>query len=164
MNCLCCGTIMNPEESKCSYCGAVHIVDLDQGDAVQNYANSHRQKIIEKLNNFRLPAYYYKYEQDKFVDPDRPKQIIIGNGKDCLKKVLWSQESFAQYHRAEKMSLTISYDFGGSKKEFDFDIDLPDTDDFWKLGIEIDEKLRLNVYLGDAEKNTVVNGIGLSLV
>jgi len=165
MACIVCGTELKDEEIECPYCGRVDVVVLDEASkaAVTKDAAAYRKAIVDKLKNFTIDAYAYKYDAGQFIE-DKKRSIKICDGKDCARSIKWSKESFAQYHEKKNGSLTIHYEMDGQKKRGAFGIAFPDTGDFWKIGLKIGNNLRLQAYVGTEDKYSIVNDVPLSLI
>jgi len=158
--CICCGRALLGNE--CKNCGFFNVVLLDEsGLGEENErAEAHRTKIVDGIKEFSFSAYKYSGCESK----GRAK-IVIADGKQCYKKLVWSKESFAQNtDESEKVrNVEICYTVNGVAKTVSVDLELVRCSDFWKLGVEIQEDLSLVVYLGTTDQYTKSKAYDLEL-
>jgi hypothetical protein len=138
------------------------IVDLDGSGFDRKEAEKHQHILISRISDISVLVFSYAIKNNQLADTGK-KPIPIARGVDCFNRILWTKEVFVQVPNQGKRSLTLCYDFGGNQQNVSFDIDPPKTDDFWKLGVLLDDRLRLNVYIGNENQNTYVIGLDLSL-
>jgi hypothetical protein len=117
---------------------------------VHRKAGEFRDKAVSQINAISAEVFTYTVKNNEFVDTGK-KTIRIADGAECFKRLVWAKENFAQAPEQGKRPMTIRYTFDGKPKSVSFDIATPKTGDYWKIGIMLDDHLKLNVYL-DEEK------------
>ena len=162
--CQCCGTKMNT--SKCDYCGFVEIIDMDGSgtELVQSLAATHKRNILGAITDICVLSYIYKWNEAKSrLEMVKKEELKLADGTDCYQRIRRSHYSFGQIPAGQDMSIELHYKYGGEKKSLICTVPTVQCDDFWKLGVQIDEQLRLKLYLGTTEKYTESMQMPLSL-
>lgn len=158
--CLCCGRAIVGNE--CKYDGFFNVVLLDESglSKEKEHAEAHCTKIVDGIKEISFSAYKYSG-----CEPEGRAKIVITDGKQCYKKLVWSKESFAQNtDESEKVrTVEICYTVNGVAKTVSVDLELVRCSDFWKLGVEIQEDLSLVVYLGTTDQYTKSKAYDLEL-
>jgi hypothetical protein len=138
------------------------IMDDDGKKVALQGAGNFRDKLVSRISAISAEVFTYTVKNKEFVD-NGEKTIRIADGAGCFKRLVWAGEDFAQVPDQGKRRMTIRYTFDGKPKSVPFDIATPKTGDYWKIGVMLDDHLRLNVYLGGEKQNTKVKDINLSL-
>jgi len=154
--CLCCGTVTEGR-SFCPYCGFVQVVSMDSAGEQYNDAirKEHRNEVVSLLKNFSISSYYYRWnEATSQLELDKSETVKLADGKDCDNRIFWSSQTFGQNRpeNGQPMKLTLNYTFDSNRRQVTCQIKPVQCDDFWKIGVMIDQNLRLVVCLGN-EKN-----------
>lgn len=164
MKCNVCNSLYNGT-SKCPYCGMIGIVDLDgDSDILKMMASNYKNKILGNIQAIGIKTYTYRFKEG-VVAKNSENRNEIATGKSCFNTWVWTQEGFAQNKGMKKLVLGLyikTKDQG--IKDFTVSIPCPEQDDFWQVGIRIDENLRLCVALGTREQYNQVNDLDLPLV
>jgi hypothetical protein len=150
---------------KCAYCGLQNVVGLDEEskEDVRKWGDEHRKKIVQNLKAFSIQTYSYAIVDGK-VQAEAPVRLVLADAADCLNRLVWSKDSYAQGFDGGTRRMKIGYTFNGEERESEFDIVLPKTEEFWRFGIALDENnLTLNVRLGSEEAHTKAENIDLRL-
>lgn len=165
--CICCGTATEGR-SFCPYCGFVQVVSMDtEGDKYnEKIKKEHRQEVIDALKNFSVVSYRYKWNAGASrLDLDTEERVKIADGKECDGNVRWAKETFGQSLAEDKpIKLTIHYTCDGKKKQVTCSLKPVQCNDFWKLGVMIDQNLRLVVCLGTEQNHVKSSPMNLALI
>jgi hypothetical protein len=137
------------------------IMDEDGKNFALQEAGKFRDKLVARISAISVEVFTYTFIDGKVADTGR-NNIPLADGKDCFKKVFWYGQDFVQVPNQGKRQMTIRYKADGKDKSVSVDIDTPKTEGFWKLGVMLDEHLRLNIFVGGEKQNTSANGIALS--
>jgi hypothetical protein len=139
----------------------VIIMDKEGENFALQEAGKFRDKLVARISAISVEVFNYAFMGGKVADGGR-NTIPLADGKDCFKKVFWHGQDFVQANQG-KWQMTIRYKVDGKDKSVSVDIATPKTEDFWKLGVMLDEHLRLNIFLGEEKQHTSVSGVVLSL-
>jgi hypothetical protein len=152
------------EESRCVYCGMPVIIDIDgtAADKIEAEAAKYRSGLVSKITGISTAAFSYAVKDNQFVD-NGEITIPIADGTKCFKHPIWAGKDFVQAPGQGKQRLTIEYKFGGKPQSLSCEINTPKTEDFWKIGVMLDERLRLNVYIGAEKQHSSAENLDLSL-
>jgi hypothetical protein len=140
----------------------VIIMDKDGENFALQEAGKFRDKLVARISAISVEVFGYTFKDGKVAGGGR-NNILLADGKDCFKKVFWHGQDFVQVPNQGKRQMTIRYKADGKDKNVSVDIDTPKTEDFWKLGVMLDEHLRLNIFVGGEKQHTSANGVALSL-
>lgn len=162
--CQCCGTKMNT--SKCNYCGFVEIIDMDGSgtELVQSMAANHKKNIVGAITDLCVVSYSYKWNEAKSrLEMDKKEELKLADGVDCYPGMKWTSQAFGQLPAGKDITLEISYKFRGAKKKLSCTIPTVQCDDFWKVGMVIDQSLKLKIFLGTEKNHTESSAFDLEL-
>ncbi|MBQ6621766.1 MAG: hypothetical protein IJH75_02930 [Mogibacterium sp.] len=146
--CSCCGH--DAPAQKCGYCGFLNTFTLSKDDEalIRERAASHRSDLIRSIRNLSVTG--YRYGAEAMSAEASTRSVRICAGKDCDRKIFWSKQQFGQNLDPDsaKRPLEITYSVGGRKRTLTAMMELVPCEEYWRLGLEITDDLRLNVYLG----------------
>lgn len=158
--CKCCGHEV--VGSKCPYCGCMNIALLDNSasSTESERCNKYKMKIIEQLRDFSIEAYNYKWnETTSKLELVGRIHTKIADGNDSFGKIKWSEKSFGQNFddNEKERTVTIGYEFKDQKHTINAVLKTVKCDDFWKIGIRLNDDLTISIYLG-TESNYTSSG------
>ena len=163
--CRCCGSSF--QENRCPICGFPYINALDEaGEAqIQRNASEYKENLLKGLTDFSIESYRYVWnESAQTLKLAASEPVFVTNGSQCHKRIVWSKENFGQYPENKKpFPLSISYKVNGQKKTLSLSIPPTKTSDCWHIGMEINDELRLIVYLGSKTNHTKSQPMQLSV-
>ncbi len=165
--CKVCGTEI--KSGVCPYCGFEDIVILGVSDEskMNEYANSYKNKLISNIKNISVKTYKYGWNSaNTDVEEKSTSKFSLCDAVDCFDKVYKCPEKFGQNpaETVEERTMHISYEVNGKEKTTPVTLKPVKCPDHWELGIKIDEKLRLTVYVGVDSKCAEKSGVDLTLV
>jgi hypothetical protein len=138
-------------------------LDAEGREDNRKLADEHRNKIIAGIKNFSIETHSYKIVDGK-MQAEKPSRIKLGDAADCLNRIVWSKDGYAQGFDEEKLMMKVFYIAGGAERKAEFDIVLPKSNEFWRFGILFDSaKLTLSAYLGSDAAHTQTENIPLAL-
>lgn len=98
-------------------------------------------------------TYAYKWNEMKSrLELDKKSEQRLANGIECYPVIKWTNNIFGQLPVGKDIALKLSYKFKGVKRQISCAVPTVQCEDFWKLGIIIDQSLKLKVFLG-TERN-----------
>lgn len=162
--CQCCGGEL--QSNRCSYCGFVEIIDLDSSgtEFVKNMAASHKKKLVAAITDLSVISYRYKWNPAKSrLEMSKKEQLKLVDGVECYPGMRWTTQDFGQMPAGKDITLDISYKFNGKIKQLSCTLSTVQCDDFWKIGMVIDQSLKLRVFLGTEKKHTQSPALDLEL-
>lgn len=162
--CQCCGAELTG--SRCAYCGFVEIIDMDGtgNEVVQNMAAVHKKNLVAAITDISIVSYSYKWNEAKSrLELDKKETLKLADGNDCYPGMLWTAQSFGQLAAGKDLTLDISYRFRGVQKQVSCTVPTVQSDDFWQVGLLIDQNLKLKVFLGTKKKNAEAEPVALEL-
>jgi hypothetical protein len=136
-------------------------IDKDGENVAIQKAGEFRDKLVARISAISVEVFNYAFKDGKVADSGR-NTIPLADGKDCFKKEFWHRQDFVQASQGKKQ-MTIRYRVDGKDKSVSVDIDTPKIEDFWKLGVKLDECLRLNIFVGEEKQHASANGVALLL-
>lgn len=150
--CQCCGQTVSG--THCGYCGFDEVIGLGDSGAqsVSTLIRDHRQKLLNSVKALSVTAYELEWKDSRPVY--QKKEQTIAKGIECYPDGMWSQKTFGQFCSGEDLSLKLSCRIGGKKKQLSCKIPSKPSGDFWRIGLRIDDSLRLKVFLGTPESHT----------
>ena len=156
MLCRVCKNNLVKRYGKCSYCGyenrAILNVELDDSMDFKN-------GVLSQVKDFSIMANQYKWNASKETFDSTPSEISLpedkNNGKALMEGIVFTDPIIAQVGIGEEQELEICYSVNGKSKTVIAKITPKQSDDFWKLGMKIDENLKLHVYLGETESDSI---------
>lgn len=153
--CQCCGAEITG--SRCDYCGFREIIDMDESgtELLHALVSSHKKRLIDGITDISVVTYLYEWDAKKTALEKKNKEVLkLADGTDCYRNIYWAKQDFGQMVSVKKIELELSYRFNGNEKQLTVSLPSVTCDDFWKLGLVIDEALKLQVFLG-TKKNHV---------
>ena len=153
--------------SKCKYCGYICVESLDDyGDSLEfERAAQYKAGLLERITDFSINAYTYKWNSGTSKLDAGRAHVKIADGVKCFNEIAWSQKSFGQNldEKQQERPVTISYKYGGNKKELNINLKTIKCNDFWKLGVMIHDNMTVSFYLGTTDNYTVSGPFDLEL-
>lgn len=152
--------------SKCGYCGFREIIDMDESgtDLLRTMVESHKKKLAESITDISVVTYAYRWNQEKYgLEQVKKEMTRLADGKDCYPNVHWTAQPFGQVNAGQNLKIELSYKVCGKQKQLICEIPAAVCNDFWKIGLLIDETLHLQVYLGTRENSTASSPLALEL-
>lgn len=147
--------------SECKYCGFICVESLDDyGDQLESErVAQYRAGLLEKITDFSINAYTYKWNPTTSKLDSGRACIKIAGAVKCFDEIVWSSESFGQNldEDHQERPVTISYKFDGKEKELNVKLKTIKCNDFWKLGVMINQDLTVSFSIGTVD-NYVVSG------
>ena len=162
--CQCCGAQMNT--TRCDYCGFVEIIDMDGSgtELVNSMAASHKQNIVAAITELSVVSYSYRWNEAKSrLEMDKKEEIKLADGVECYPGLKWTSQNFGQMSAGQEITLELTYKFKGRKKKLSCTIPTVQCEDFWKLGMVIDQNLKLKLFLGTEKTQTQSAALELEL-
>lgn len=162
--CQCCG--VETARSKCDYCGFREIIDMDESgtELLQTLVRNHQQRLVEGITDISVVSYLYGWNQKKSALEKKKKEVVkLADGKECYRNTHWSEHNFGQLASAKEIQLELSYQVNGKEKTLTANLPAVICDDFWKLGLTIDETLHLQIFLGTQKNYSSTEWIPLDL-
>lgn len=157
--CRCCGYSLRSEELKCPRCRCQYVNALDEKAEqreVRRCQNMRTNIIIPKIKEISVNAYEYQMcDSGKKMESKGRKKIILADGSKCCNGIYWAPMTFGQWLYSEKLQkLDISYKYDGVERVIHAKIKPVKCDDYWRVGLHIDDKLMLWIYVGNEKKNS----------
>lgn len=153
--------------AKCGYCGFTCVESLDDyGDSLElERAAQYKAALIEKITDFSINAYTYKWDQEKSKFESGRLPVKITDGKECYEQIVWSKKAFEKNpdDRMQEREITISYMFDSEQREIDIKLKTIQCNDLWRLGVMIHQDLTVSFYLGTVDNYTVSGPFNLEL-
>ena len=155
------------ESRKCSNCGYLNsdILDFEEKHKI---INDYKQKLIDQLNSFNVIIKHNKWNKktEKF---DAQEEKLFSNDltySELFNKIVWSDKEKALAHidTSEKLKVKVYYNFGENQKNISIEFEPIKLDDFWQLGLKIDDNFNLIGFLGNADNNNESNYVKLKMV
>ena len=162
--CQCCGTDVSG--SKCAYCGFREIIDMDESgtELLHTLVSNHKERLIEGITDISVVSYLYGWNQKKSALEKKQKEVVkLADGKDCYRNIHWAAQNFGQLASAKEIQLEFSYRVNGNEKTLTATLPAVICDDFWKIGLTIDEALHLQIFLGTQRNYSKTEQIPLDL-
>lgn len=162
--CQCCGGEM--QGNRCPYCGFVEIIDLDSSGTkfVKSMAASHKEQLVAAITDLSIISYRYKWNPAKSrLEMSKKEELKLADGAECYPSMRWTSQNFGQMPAGKDITLDISYKFKGKKKQLSCTLPTVQCNDFWKVGMVIDQALKLRVFVGTEAKNTQSPALDLEL-
>lgn len=162
--CQCCGAELNG--SKCAYCGFREIIDMDESgtELLRTIVSSHKKRVIEGITDISVVSYLYEWNAKRAALEKKKREVIkLADGTDCYLNDYWAKQDFGQMPAEKVIRLEISYYVNGNEKQLTVTLPSVSCDDFWKLGLHIDETLRLQIFLGTKKNHTSSEWLALDL-
>lgn len=163
--CQCCGAELTG--SRCGYCGFVEIIDMDGtgSEVVRSMAAVHKKNLAAAITDISIVSYSYRWNDAKSrLELDKKEELKLADGADCYPGLLWSTQDFGQMAAGKDLSLDLSYRVRGAEKHLSCTIPTVQCDDFWKLGLLIDQNLKLQLLLGTEKKHAQTEPMPLELL
>lgn len=153
--CACCKNTL--EGQFCGYCGFMNIAAFDKTAEQETAAEARewRKELIGQLSDYGIVSYEYGWKEEVsefgFIST---KINILADGRQCDGSVFWADRQFGQLLENETKPITIrlTYKFNGKENKLNCEIASAVCEDFWRIGLEITEQMRLVVYLGNEHK------------
>lgn len=162
--CQCCGADMNG--SKCGYCGFREIIDMDESgtELLHTLVSNHKNRVIEGITDISVVSHLYGWNAKKAALEKKKKETLkLADGTDCYRNLYWAGQDFGQLASLKEIQLEISYRVNGNEKQLTVTLPSPSCDDFWKLGLTVDESLHLQILLGTEKSHTSSQWLSLDL-
>lgn len=162
--CQCCGADMSG--SRCGYCGFREIIDMDESgtELLRSLVSAHKKRLLKGITDISVVSYQYAWNAGKSaLEQKAREQIKLADGEDCYGKVYWAKQEFGQLPSAKEVRFALSYRINGAERTMEVALPSVICDDFWKLGLIIDESLKLQVFLGTGKHHTVSEILALNL-
>lgn len=155
--CRCCGRSMESSEMKCTRCGCQYVNTLDddaENREIQRCRDMRNKIILPKITEIAVNAYEYQLRgADGGLESKGRKKIILADGVMCSDRIYWSPVSFGQWlYSEEAQDLELSYKYAGKEYIIYAKIKPIKCDDYWRVGLYIDAKLNLWIYVGTDKK------------
>ncbi len=155
--CACCGHDISAETvPECDYCGYVNVGLIGKAAVDENKIMKYRKKIIEKLRDISIVSYQYGWneKENKYMMLAQ-EEIKLMDGTQCDGTVFWAPQEFGQFFEDEEaITLELKYKYDGDERKLKYPIKPIPCKSFWRIGAEINEHLKLVVYLGDEKQNS----------
>ena len=138
----------------CHYCGFDMSKFPTLEVALQTGAN-HRHAIFNALTNFAITTYQYVWAPARSrLERQCMKVIPFGNAQHFYNNIHWLPETFAQVHGNNNtaLDLNISYLYRNVKKTLYCKIPTVHGNNFWQLGISIDNSLHVTFHLRSGDQ------------
>lgn len=153
--------------SKCGYCNYTNVEVLDNSGSeveLERTAN-YKAELLTRITDFSINAYTYKWNPITSKLDSGRACIKIADTIKCFDEIMWSTESFGQNldEKQQERPVTISYKFDGKEKELNVKLRLIKCNDFWKLGVMINQDLTVSFSLGTVDNYTVSGPFELEL-
>lgn len=145
--------------NKCSYCGYMNIVALDEKAMQEEVRRSEEyfERIVYGITEFSIKKYVYVWDDDSHEPKlSAEEKCVICSAADCIDKIAWSAEYFGQNPADEDACrvLEVMYRVGDKEKTVVVSVPPVKCDDYWRIGLKLDRQLRLTVYLGTQMVNS----------
>ena len=163
--CLCCRKPLTRQT--CDYCGFVDVEVLSEdaetflAQEIREYAESLASDITEISVNSAV--YEWKEETSRLEMTSRKIETKIADGAECFAVRKWGGQDYGQQLSGKRIKLELSYRYMGKKKQLTCTVPTARCDDFWRVGVKIDNQLQLKVYLGSEKKYTESEALDLEL-
>lgn len=149
MNCRVCSTELEQKYSRCPYCGYDNrpILTVSSEDS-----SDHRRELLSKISAFSIKICKYRWnEQKRSFGMLETVELFDKNltGNDYYKDVKVSDIEIAQIGVGKTKKLEIEYNYDGKPQKAAFEITPVQSGSPWRIGLLIDERLRLSVFIGD---------------
>ncbi len=153
--CACCRNSI--ESQFCGYCGFMNIAALDQAaeQETAEEAEKWRRELLSRLTDFSVTAYEYGWiEKESEFSLVNENVCILANASQCDGTVFWADSRFRQPPENGRKAVTmeLAYRFNGREKKLKCEIVPAECDGFWRIGLEITERLQLVIFLGSEQK------------
>lgn len=164
--CPCCGR--PAEDAYCGFCG-LHMDRLRRTpdpDQAARMAADHREAFLAGLKDISVILYRYRWNPAASrLELRNAEGLRLADGQDCHPGVFWSEPLFGQLDPDDypQLELKLSYFWRGRKKTAALTVPTLRTGSFWQLGLLVDDRLRLRVFLGDPTAFTVSEPLELEL-
>ena len=158
VKCNCCGTEIK-SGNICKNCDFERVNVLGGSDDInEKNAEEYRQELLKSITDISVVKMVYGVKDDKFVETGKAS-LKIADGVACYGKVAWAGAEICKNQpgdNIEGLSLSVSYKFKGAEKSVTVsDFKRPAADNnFWDIGVKIDNKLNLSVFLGNSTNST----------
>lgn len=165
-DCPCCGRRV--EGDYCGFCGfhVAGILGIRSQDRVDAIATAHREAFLRDLTDIAIVNYHYRWNPDSSrLEMYHADERRLANGTDCHPGIFWSDPLFGQLDTDDypTLELMLSYRWDGQRKTLRVPVPTVRTDNFWRVGLLIDDQLRLRVFLGDPTEFTTSEPVNLDL-
>lgn len=185
IRCLSCHSIMN-EKNSCPVCGCTEYAVFEKDGAycrsldpiteadiksgripadfsqMKSWADDYRREKLDKID-VCLKIYTRKLQADESIKETAQSVTLFSAKLLEFGTVLWSDKIFARNIRDKKIELTVEIAKGNNTLNTTvISCQVPELEDFWKIGAVLDENLCVRLVIGNEMCNTVSDRISLS--
>ena len=149
--CRCCSHPLTGQD--CSFCGfpmAGSLNDAMLTDEMRR-VRQFRSGLIRGMTDFSVDVFRFNWNAaGSSFDEKGTSSIKIADGADCYGKTVWSEERFAQSPEEKIPPLTLHMHFRNGQTVVPFSVPIQPVrcDDFWRIGIRLNNDMSLSVFLG----------------
>lgn len=130
-------------------------------NTTKSWKDEYRRSILHEIE---ICVASYSYEFEKEVIKQKAETIVKVCEADALSfdKVNWLDQNFARIDTNRTLELTVSIQKKGNEiKKKKLSIEAPKVKNFWKIGVRLEEGLRIRLLMGDDSNYTMTEFVDL---
>jgi len=157
MKCLSCGKVY--DQGKCPVCGLQSVIAIGDMDDMQKkqfevFAEKWRENFVGNIE-LSIVAYEWQANANEILELAEKHYLPFPKFVDMkLGETYWINEQFAR-NDGNSLNLTLSAKKDSATKEVAVTIPAPKTEDFWHIGVSIEEGFSAKLHLKAGNEETV---------